>query len=390
MDLIQSKGGGERVMQWITRIALTLVIATTFVATSVSAQCVGDCNGDENVRINELIIAVGIALDRQDLSVCPSIDGNSNGRVDIGELISAVGNSLRGCDAPPPTPTATPVPTVRAVCNLSDASDLRIRTGLLDIDLDPAGVVNVDCTSESSGELACECGIESFDPVVISGVGDVCVEPFGPCESRSTTCGGGGGVDVVVEANHNIGECTSTANCAEVCDTHCAGFGDSYFRQASTCEDFCLGGSADGETCGRDEDCPDGSCGGPDGGSDGHICECVCASPGGGSGAAGALACGIGFALTVELDNNQVCGDVPPSITLAPICGEITTGTAMGTLANVANSTQTLGPFSLEGTSTTCEAVSGSSASGMTLVGHLAFFGSSIGDLLVDTTFACE
>ncbi len=388
MDVSKMTGGIQGV---IARFALALALVATVGTTMASAQCVGDCNGDGSVGIGELITAVGIALGRQELSACEAIDSNGNGGSDIGELISAVRNSLQGCDAPPDTPTPTPVPTVRAVCNLSDESSLQISTGLLVIPLEPSGVVNVDCTPEMGGNLSCSCGVDSFEPVVIPGLGDVCVDSFSPCESRTATCGGGDGVDVVLDADHNIGECTSTANCEEVCDARCDSLGEGYFRQSSTCEDFCLGGTADGEECINDVDCPDGSCGGPDFGTDGHICECVCAQPGGGSGDAGALSCGIGLSLTVELDNNQVCGDVPPSITLQPLCGELTTGTAVGSLTDVANmSGITIGPNTLEGVTTSCDAISDGNASGMKLVGHLAFFGSAVGDLLVDNDFTCE
>ena len=57
---------------------------------------VSDCNGDKNVRINELILAVRIALNRSPLSACPQIDANGDGSVSIGELISGVNALLMG------------------------------------------------------------------------------------------------------------------------------------------------------------------------------------------------------------------------------------------------------------------------------------------------------
>jgi len=62
-----------------------------------SAQmCVGDCSGTKIVRINDLILGVDIALGSQPLSVCPAF-ANSQGRVDVGQLVKAVENSLTGC-----------------------------------------------------------------------------------------------------------------------------------------------------------------------------------------------------------------------------------------------------------------------------------------------------
>ncbi len=59
--------------------------------------CVGDCDGDGTVAINELILGVNIALGNQQLSVCPAFDANQNGSVAINELITAVNNALAGC-----------------------------------------------------------------------------------------------------------------------------------------------------------------------------------------------------------------------------------------------------------------------------------------------------
>jgi hypothetical protein len=59
--------------------------------------CVGDCDGNRLVNINELITGVNIALDRAPLDRCPSFDPNESLRVEINELITGVNNGLRGC-----------------------------------------------------------------------------------------------------------------------------------------------------------------------------------------------------------------------------------------------------------------------------------------------------
>ncbi len=66
--------------------------------------CVGDCNGDGSVAINELITSVNIALGSSPLSACPSIDADGDGNVGINELITAVNNALGGCAGATPTP----------------------------------------------------------------------------------------------------------------------------------------------------------------------------------------------------------------------------------------------------------------------------------------------
>ncbi len=59
--------------------------------------CVGDCNGDGQVAINELIQGVNISLGTLDVSVCEAMDENRDGQVSINELIRAVNNALGGC-----------------------------------------------------------------------------------------------------------------------------------------------------------------------------------------------------------------------------------------------------------------------------------------------------
>ena len=68
--------------------------------------CVGDCDGDGTVAIDELVAAVNIALGSAALSTCPAIDPNGDGTATITELVIAVDDALDGC---PPIPTATPI-----------------------------------------------------------------------------------------------------------------------------------------------------------------------------------------------------------------------------------------------------------------------------------------
>jgi hypothetical protein len=66
-------------------------------AASTATGCVGDCNDDGEVTIDELLLGVNIALDEQPLASCPAFDGNQGGAVTIDVLIAAVNNALSGC-----------------------------------------------------------------------------------------------------------------------------------------------------------------------------------------------------------------------------------------------------------------------------------------------------
>src|SRR5262249_16376406 len=80
------------------------------------AQCIGDCNADSEVTVNELIIGVNIALENVLLGVCPTFDSNHDGIITVNELISAVNAALNGCTGSTPTPiaSATPIRTATA------------------------------------------------------------------------------------------------------------------------------------------------------------------------------------------------------------------------------------------------------------------------------------
>lgn len=60
--------------------------------------CAGDCNGDGQVLVNELIVGVGILLGSGDLlEACASVDGDGNGVVAVNELVAGVRSALDGC-----------------------------------------------------------------------------------------------------------------------------------------------------------------------------------------------------------------------------------------------------------------------------------------------------
>jgi hypothetical protein len=61
--------------------------------------CVGDCNHDGRVSVDELITGVNIALGTQIAAVCPAFDANGDGKVTVSILITAVNNLLSGCPA---------------------------------------------------------------------------------------------------------------------------------------------------------------------------------------------------------------------------------------------------------------------------------------------------
>jgi hypothetical protein len=95
-------------------------------ANPTGAACVGDCNADSVVAVNELIAGVNIAQGNANLAVCPAFDRDDDGMVAVNELIAGVNNLLDGCGVTPPTrlpsPTATETPSPSATPAATDTA----------------------------------------------------------------------------------------------------------------------------------------------------------------------------------------------------------------------------------------------------------------------------
>ena len=74
-------------------VGLALLIG----AAPVRALCPGDCNGDGEVTVAEVVTVVSIALGDLPVSACP----DAGGSIGIDEVIAAVQAALDGCPTPP-------------------------------------------------------------------------------------------------------------------------------------------------------------------------------------------------------------------------------------------------------------------------------------------------
>lgn len=211
-------------------------------ATSAAAQseCVGDCDGEGTVAINELILGVNIALGSADVSQCEAMDPNGNGEVSINELISAVNNALDGCPAGACGDGQVNVPGetcddgnnfggdgCAANCTAEDVREAvfdstrtkaTVQTQALKIELNISGgqtvrsgqlrdhvVEKADGTVFAPGEVpaAIRANELRFNPVVVPGLVCACVrgeavEAFGPgnAGTGSIGCGDAGLTDI--------------------------------------------------------------------------------------------------------------------------------------------------------------------------------------------------
>jgi hypothetical protein len=60
-------------------------------------RCVGDCSGDHQVTVNELLTMVNVALGNAPIVACAAGDANRDDALTINEILVAVNNALNGC-----------------------------------------------------------------------------------------------------------------------------------------------------------------------------------------------------------------------------------------------------------------------------------------------------
>jgi outer membrane protein assembly factor BamB len=83
----------SRLHRWVT----VCLVAAALCLPRSGLACVGDCNGDAVVTIDELIRAVQVALGLAPLSTCDAADNDRDGTVSIGDLVRGVNKGLTNC-----------------------------------------------------------------------------------------------------------------------------------------------------------------------------------------------------------------------------------------------------------------------------------------------------
>jgi hypothetical protein len=76
---------------------LSLVAVAGICLAAPPTSCVGDCDSNGTVSLNELVTGVNIVLGTKDLGECEPVDCNGSGRVTIGCLVKAVSASIDRC-----------------------------------------------------------------------------------------------------------------------------------------------------------------------------------------------------------------------------------------------------------------------------------------------------
>jgi hypothetical protein len=89
----------------MSKLGLFVTIVWLLLVGQARAQCIGDCDRDRRVAINELVQGVNIALGGAPLAECPSFDCNESEEVTVDCIVRAVGAALNGCPSTVANPT---------------------------------------------------------------------------------------------------------------------------------------------------------------------------------------------------------------------------------------------------------------------------------------------
>jgi len=163
-------------------LALGALLLPLVAAGPVAAQCTGDCGGDNEVTVDEIIIMVNIANGAAAVDTCTAADLNGDGSVTIDEIITAVGNALNGCAPVTPTPTPTPSVTPEP-CNPTPTPTPPARCGNGQVEFNLGEVCDDGNTEEGDNTCPYNCrrgacqttgvaiGTRSFDVIITPPAG---------------------------------------------------------------------------------------------------------------------------------------------------------------------------------------------------------------------------
>lgn len=192
--------------------------------------CVGDCNRDGQVTIDEILTVVNLALNGG-TDGCTAGDANSDGLITIDEILTAVNNALQGCPLPsatpttvPPTPTTTPAtpptptPAPATATPTMEPSGPHITLGLAAGMAGAQVTVSISLTKNGPNIVTVAPLVFGFDPTVLTF--DSCARNAAVSAGKSVTVGTGtpGQVkltllgDLVTIPDDDIVDCTFTIN----------------------------------------------------------------------------------------------------------------------------------------------------------------------------------
>lgn len=268
------------------RVLLSAILALLWLLPQESrGQCLGDCNGNSEVTVDEIVTMVNIALGNQGIAVCLAGDRDGDGGITVDEIIAAVNNLLGSCPSstPTPGPTVTPTPDTggalgdrrftfssrsefTAVLNQVFRLPLGSFRGQKDGQTGPAYLVLRGHEPDENGVATIDIVDGSDFFFVQAQIANilVCIRPLIPVVSAGVVqCRGGQDYSILLETNHHVGQLGQDGFTLADCLSHCSG---PVCGQIEGPTQICAAGAV-GELCRTDADCDtangagDGRCG---------------------------------------------------------------------------------------------------------------------------------
>lgn len=138
--------------------------------------CPGDCNGDGQVSVNELVRAVAIAVGVSPLGECAVIDTSGNGSAEVGELVAAVGSALNGCGGGEGSVCGGPVTSAPKLCDLTITpkrttafGTIRISFAISDLEGDLTQICGA-LAEKSEGQPTLDCDPIDAEPEPVNAI----------------------------------------------------------------------------------------------------------------------------------------------------------------------------------------------------------------------------
>ena len=413
-------------------------------AAPAAATCVGDCNGNGIVSIDEAQACVNLG-NGLPAPACAAADQNNDGQVEANEVDACIQSFLNPATCamvftpvptptntapPPPTSTNTPPPptstgtvtntpdqtatfTAAPTATTTPTSGVVVHTctlagaGKSKIDLytegigDPISFNLSGSLSLGAGGSSTSCDIVTLSPVNIVGIGFVCISAGGPCAPGTRWCGPGSGpaLGIDSQSDGNTGTCTNNTACQTICNGTCGGAANV---QTAGCTGFCSGTSPANQACTSDSQClpSNGACNGPEPvpTENAKICQCSCINTAAhGASDAGDFQCNLGSNIVVE--TAAPCNGTDILINVGNTCIPVSTEEASGLVTNsnfnaCGNSPCTVPVPGITNDQTgvpiACTTMDASTVTGFVGVGAVNFFGSTLGDLSVGLKSTCQ
>lgn len=80
------------------------LLAAATARPAAAQPCPGDCNGDAEVTVEEIVTVVNIALGLSPIGLCTAVDTDGNGEASVDELVTMINLALNGCPPVEPLP----------------------------------------------------------------------------------------------------------------------------------------------------------------------------------------------------------------------------------------------------------------------------------------------